>query len=162
MVHVESLLLEANGERDQLTSVSSRCKAYICYNKDHCLWTIFWAYNILQKIILFQYHYNNHFWIYSSDFLYINIFRWFLENTILNINLTFFFLQFIQSYFTANICGFYRMYLHIYSFKLHLWKIGWLYHVRFIYFLKLSTDDLSVGKIAIQSHTYPFPVSLYW
>lgn len=28
-------------------------------------------------------------------------------------------------------------------------------------FLKLSSDDLSVGKIAIQSHTYPFPGSLY-
>lgn len=53
------------------------------------------------------------------------------------------------------------MYLHIYSFRLHLWKIGWLYHVRFIYFLRLSTDDLSVGKIAIQSHTYLFPGSRY-
>lgn len=28
-------------------------------------------------------------------------------------------------------------------------------------FLKLSSDDLSVGKIAIQSHTYPFPGSRY-
>lgn len=77
------------------------------------------------------------------------MFQYIVENTVFNHP---------QYYFTTNICSFYRMYM--YSFKLHMRKLGWLYHITFILFL-LLLDDLSVGKIAIQSHTYPFPGSLY-
>lgn len=36
-----------------------------------------------------------------------------------------------------------------------------MYLVTFCFVFLLFSDDLSVGKIAIQSHTYPFPGSLY-
>lgn len=64
----------------------------------------------------------------------------------------------VDSFLFYGIFWFSRM--HMYGFELHVWKIGWMYLVTF-FFLLLYSDDLSVGKIAIQSHTYPSLSSLY-